>query len=291
LTDQPHDQPSRGRPSLVPPPVDQPTWTTYLAPMRPVRDGYDLVLHQRDWEGQRAAAERGPMGWGFVAFFGGYGGFYLASLLITTVLAGTLTDFDVTTPSHAIGPVVLVAFAPNLLLGLVPAIMSWWKGQGLRRDYGIVPTFRDVRIGLICGGLALGVGILVNLLLVWLTKAPPTAGNPLSNLGALSGGRSVWLAIAALFVFIGAPLTEEMLVRGALWGALEHYKVHRYAILALTALMFAFMHQDPQRTVALFCQGLALGGARMITGRIGSSMIAHATNNLLPALLLFFVAG
>jgi hypothetical protein len=72
---------------------------------------------------------------------------------------------------------------------------------------------------------------------------------------------------------------------------LEHYKVHRYAILALTALMFAFMHQDPQRTVALFCQGLALGGARMITGRIGSSMIAHATNNLLPALLLFFVAG
>ena len=28
--------------------------------------------------------------------------------------------------------------------------------------------------------------------------------------------------------------------------------------------------------------------ARMITGRISSSMVAHATNNLLPAVILFF---
>jgi membrane protease YdiL (CAAX protease family) len=71
---------------------------------------------------------------------------------------------------------------------------------------------------------------------------------------------------------------------------LEHYKLHRYAILALTSLIFAFMHQEPTVTLALFCQGVSIGFARMITGRIGASMIAHATNNLIPALLLFFAA-
>jgi membrane protease YdiL (CAAX protease family) len=51
------------------------------------------------------------------------------------------------------------------------------------------------------------------------------------------------------------------------------------------------MHQEPTLTLALFCQGVAIGTARMITGRIGASMIAHATNNLIPALLLFFVVN
>jgi len=172
----------------------------------------------------------------------------------------------------------------------VPAAMSWWKGQGLRRDYGVVPTPRDVWTGLACGGIAVGVGLLANLLLIVVFRSTPTQANPLQALNALSGGRTVWLGFAALFVFLGAPLTEELLVRGALWGALEHYKLHRYIILIFTSLIFALMHQDPERALALFCQGIAIGSSRMITGRIGSSMVAHATNNLLPALVLFFAA-
>ncbi|HEX7658314.1 MAG TPA: type II CAAX endopeptidase family protein [Pseudonocardiaceae bacterium] len=269
---------------------DQPSWMTYAAPMRSVRDGHDPTPRPRDWEGQRVAAARGPTQWGFAAFFTGYGAFYLASLLITALTAGTLADFDSVSPPHNIGPLVLVAFVPNLLLGLAPAIFSWWRGQGPRRDFGLVPTWRDLRVGLACGGISLGLGLVVNLLVLWLTRTTPDTNGLVPNLGTLSGGQTIWLAIAVLFIFVGAPLTEELLVRGALWGALEHYRVNRYAILALTALLFAFMHQDPTRTLALFCQGVALGSARMITGRIGSSMIAHATNNLLPAVLLFVLA-
>ncbi|HWE91484.1 MAG TPA: CPBP family intramembrane glutamate endopeptidase, partial [Pseudonocardiaceae bacterium] len=180
------EQPAQERQAQEQQAADPPSWMTYTAPMGPVRDGYNPVLHDRDWEGQLAASTRGPMAWGIAAFFGGYGGFYLLSLVITTVMAGTFTDFD-TTPRHSIGPLVLVAFLPNVLLGLVPAIMSWWKGQGPRRDFGIVPTLRDLRVGVTCGLISLGAGIVVNLLLIWLTKATPGSTNPLSNIGTLSG--------------------------------------------------------------------------------------------------------
>lgn len=264
----------------------------YATSMAGIQVGADeRHLHDRDWEGQLAAAARGPMSWGIPAFFLGYGGFYLLGLVITGVSASLAVRLD-TLPSADRGALVLLALAPNVLLGLAPAIMSWWRGQGLRRDFGIVPTRRDVWIGLLCGLVALGLGLLINILLqAFVFKSAAPGNNAVQQLAGLSGGRSVWLALAALFVVVGAPLTEETLVRGALWGALEHYRIHRYAILALTSLLFAFMHQEPTVTLALFCQGVAIGTARMITGRIGASMIAHATNNLVPALLLFFVLG
>jgi uncharacterized protein len=269
---------------------DQPSWSGYAAPMAGIQVGDERFLHDRDWEGQLAAATRGPMSWGIPAFFAGYGSFYLLGLVITAVFASVAVKLD-DAQSGGHGPLVLLVLAPNVLLGLGPAVVSWWKGQGLRRDYGIVPTRRDLWIGALCGLTALGIGLLVNLLLQSLVfKNQGATNNAVQQLSGLSGGRSVWLAIAALFVVLGAPLTEELLVRGALWGALEHYRMHRYAILALTSLIFAFMHQEPTVTLALFCQGIAIGSARMITGRIGASMIAHATNNLIPALLLFFLA-
>ena len=276
----------------MPAPQPPTSWVDgYATPMAGIQVGAERYLHDRDWEGQLAAAARGPMNWGIPAFFLGYGSFYLAGLVITAVFASIAVHLD-SIPSADRGPLVLLALAPNVLLGLGPAVMSWWKGQGLRRDYGIVPTKRDLWIGAVCGLVAFGLGLVINILLQTLVFKNGTSGNnAVQQLSGLSGGRSGWLALAALFVVIGAPLTEELLVRGALWGALEHYRMHRYAILALTSLLFAFMHQEPTVTLALFCQGVAIGTARMITGRIGASMIAHATNNLVPALLLFFVLG
>jgi uncharacterized protein len=260
-------------------PLDGPSWAG-MTPMGGFRDGHDPTLHERDWAGQLAAAGRGPTQWGFAAYFAGFGGFYLVGLLLTA----TGVFDNIGAPQHRDGALLLVSFAPNLLLGLAPAVLSWWKGGGLRRDFGIVPTRRDVWIGLACGGASTLLGLLLHLLLNYVFRHSPQQADPLQGFG---GGHTVWLVLVGLFAVLGAPLTEELLVRGALWGALEHYRVHRYAILAVTSLLFAFMHQEPQFTLALFCQGLAIGSARMITGRIGSSMIAHATNNLIPALGFF----
>jgi hypothetical protein len=286
---QPQPQP---QPQQAPPPVDAPSWAGYARPIADIRDGHNAFLHQRDYEGQLAAASRGPMAWGFLAFFLGLGVFYILGLALTPVLDHALTDFDNTAANDATGPLLIVAFLPNLAFALFPLMFSYWRGSGPKRDFGIAMRWRDLWIGLACGGTAIGLGILVNLILArFVFTSVGTGGTGgsggLSQLTELSNGRTIWLALFALFAFIGAPITEELLFRGALWGALESFKINRYAVLVLVTLVFAYGHQEPQATLALFCQGLAIGTARMITGRISSSMVAHATNNFVPALVLF----
>ncbi|HEX5401443.1 MAG TPA: CPBP family intramembrane glutamic endopeptidase [Pseudonocardiaceae bacterium] len=206
--------------------------------------------------------------------------------MITGAVATVAVAPD-TVSSSLRGPVVFLALLPNLFLGLGPAVLSWWRGLGPRVDFGIRFTREDLSTGFACGVIALAVGLVVNYVLETFVFRDQHPANAAQELGELSGGRSVWLAVALLFVVFVAPLTEEMLLRGALWGALEHYRVPRLMILPLTALVFAFLHQEPTLTLALFCQGLALGTARMRTGRIGASMIAHATNNVVPAVVLW----
>ncbi|RKT57050.1 CPBP family intramembrane glutamic endopeptidase [Saccharothrix australiensis] len=225
--------------------------------------------------------------WGFLAFFAGLAGYHLFTLVFTAVTADRFAEVDITDPP-VLGPLLLLFFLPNALLGLGPVVVSRLRGQGPERDFGIVPRVHDLKVGLLCGGLSLLAAWVLGVLLLHVEQ---DTGRPLGTVEALSGGRSVWLALAALFVLLGAPLAEELLTRGALWNALEHYKVPRIAILALTALIFAFLHEESWRTVSLFVQGLAIGAARMVTGRVSASVVAHAANNLLPAVYLYLGAS
>lgn len=276
-------------PSWAAPQTAAPSWAAYARPIADIRDGHNAFLHERDWEGQLAAADRGPMPWGFLAFFLGLGVFYIGGLALTPLFSHAITDFDNTGDNHADGPLLIIEFLPNLAFALFPLWFSWWKGRGPKRDFGIAMRWRDLGIGLACGGVAIVIGILINIILsrVIFSGAAGSGDSGLGQLSDLSNGRTIWLALFALFAFIGAPITEELMFRGALWGALEGFKINRYVVLVLVTLVFAYGHQEPQATLALFCQGLAIGTARMITGRISSSMVAHATNNLIPALILF----
>lgn len=231
--------------------------------------------------------DTGRAHWGFLAFFVGLAGYHLSTLVFTAVTADRFAEVDITAPP-VLGPLLLLVFLPNVLLGLGPVVVSRLRGDGPGRDFGIVPRGQDVKVGLLCGAVSLLAAWVLGVVLMRINR---NTGSSLDQLEALSGGRSVWLALAALFVFLGAPLTEELLTRGALWNALEHYRIPKIAILCLTALIFAFLHEESWRTISLFAQGLAIGAARMITGRVSASVVAHAANNLLPAVYLYIGAS
>ncbi|WNV89892.1 CPBP family intramembrane glutamic endopeptidase [Umezawaea sp. Da 62-37] len=228
--------------------------------------------------------------WAFAAFFTGLAGYYLCTLAVTALTADRFDSFDISDPP-VLGPLLLLLFLPNILLGAGPLALSHLKGQGPAADYGLKPTWQDVKVGLACGGLSLLLAWIVGVVLLSIRRDTASSTSALEDIGLLSGGKSVWLAVAALFVFLGAPFTEELLTRGALWNALEHHRIPRLTILALTALIFAFLHEESWRTIGLFAQGMAIGTARMITGRTSSSIVAHATNNLLPAVYLYVGAS
>ncbi|PRX48389.1 hypothetical protein B0I33_104205 [Prauserella shujinwangii] len=220
--------------------------------------------------------------WGFLAFFAGYGGYYLLSLVLSAAVPGSGGGSP---DLPALGPIVLLAFVPNLLLGLAPVLGSRRWGRGLRADFGLVPNGRDVKVGLAAGGFALLAGYVLNLLLFAVYGTGPVT-SPLTDIvrGAEIG--LGWLVVVALVVVVAAPLTEELLVRGALWNALASYRLPPWVVLVLTSLVFAQLHGEPERVVSLFGQGLAIGAARMITGRVGTSVVAHAANNAPAALAL-----
>ncbi|GAB2989170.1 CPBP family intramembrane glutamic endopeptidase [Amycolatopsis acidiphila] len=221
--------------------------------------------------------------WGFLAFFVGLGVYHLVTLVMTALRSGhasvdPLELLDV-------GPVLLLAFLPTVLLGLAPLVASRWWGSGA--DFGWLPTLRDVKVGLACGGVALLAGYLLNLLLLGLYGTDRVSDGPLADLARNDDDNTLWLVLAAIIVVAATPLAEELLMRGALWNALAHHRVPPWVILVLTAVVFAYLHGEPTRTIALFGQGVAIGWARLRTGRVGASLVAHAANNLPAALLLF----
>ncbi|MGH3521106.1 MAG: lysostaphin resistance A-like protein [Haloechinothrix sp.] len=225
--------------------------------------------------------------WGLLAFFIGLGGYHLVAMLVALVVHGQYagpTPLDL----PELGPLVLVVFLPHVLLALGPLAGSRRWGRGIRLDLPLLPDLRDLRIGLACGAVAVVTGSVLNLVLMRIYGNERTSQNPLTELAEGLGDNVFWLVVLALLIVIAVPIAEELLVRGSLWSALEHYRLPRGAVLALTAIVFAYLHEDQMRTVALFGQGLAIGAARMITGRLASSVVAHSVNNLLPALVLVF---
>jgi len=93
-----------------------------------------------------------------------------------------------------------------------------------------------------------------------------------------------------LFVWLIGPVCEEIIYRGLLWGALERLKWGRWAVFFLTTIIFAVSHLEPLRTSLLLVIGIPIGLARLFTGRLGASIIAHQVNNFLPAVATLLVA-
>ena len=97
-------------------------------------------------------------------------------------------------------------------------------------------------------------------------------------------------AFSVPFAFvIVAPLTEELLFRGLLLGAL-HPRLGSVGALLLTALLFGVFHAAPLAMIYASVAGLALGWVFVRTGSVLAGLAMHAACNavgvLLPAELL-----
>jgi membrane protease YdiL (CAAX protease family) len=90
--------------------------------------------------------------------------------------------------------------------------------------------------------------------------------------------------LLALIATTIAPFCEEVAFRGWILTALRIRHRPVFAILG-SALLFALMHLDPVRFVALFALGTGYGWLAWRSGSIWPSVLAHATNNGLGVLV------
>jgi membrane protease YdiL (CAAX protease family) len=78
-----------------------------------------------------------------------------------------------------------------------------------------------------------------------------------------------------------APLFEEFLLRGLLFGSIRHM-VDEHGTVALTAGVFTLMHMQYDVAVMLLIlpMGIVLGYARSRSGSIWVPVVIHMLNNL-----------
>jgi uncharacterized protein len=232
-----------------------------------------------------------PHRWGFGAFLLAEAVFLLASLFVpmVAVIPYVLRDPNAVDSARPPGPVLVAALViPPLVAAAVALLATKLRGNGPVVDLRLRCGWRDVGIGAACGFAGLLLTIPVGVLWVfWVGQ-----DNATSAVGKVFDDTQMPLALAVLVfldVWLVAPICEEILYRGLLWGAMERHKWNRWLILGVTTVVFAMAHFEPTRAPLLLVIGLPIGVARMISGKLAAPVIAHQINNFLPALGLMIM--
>jgi hypothetical protein len=227
----------------------------------------------------RPAPSGPPHRWGLGAYLLAEAVFLGTSVLLVLPYVGNHNG----APPPAM--LLLSLTVPTMLAAGVALLATRLRGNGPRIDLGLRFDRSDLTRGLAfgCGGLVLTIPAAA----LWSRVVGPEQAN--SAVAELFEGQrfGVPLAIGVfLVVWLVAPICEEIVYRGLLWGAVERHAKQRWWAFGLTTLCFALAHFEFTRTPLLLVIAVPIGLARLYTGRLGASIIAHQLNNLLPAVSL-----
>jgi membrane protease YdiL (CAAX protease family) len=95
---------------------------------------------------------------------------------------------------------------------------------------------------------------------------------------AVENAGPLGLAGMAFSIAILAPVFEEAVFRGALWGMLER-SLPPAAVWVITSLLFALIHMDPVHVIGVTFTGFILGWVRWMGGSIWPCIAVHFINN------------
>jgi uncharacterized protein len=222
--------------------------------------------------------------WGFGAFLVVFGVLVLSAVLIGAIAQVEAPGRGISVPVALIGTMV-----PPVLAAGVALLITVLRGDGPVLDLRWSMRWDDFKVGLRFGLI----GLVCTTFAAFLWTKFVGEKNASSALGKLVENQRLPVAAAItmfLFVWLIGPICEEIIYRGLLWGALERLNWGRWAVFMLTTVIFAITHLEPLRTSLLLVIGIPIGLARLVTGRLGASIIAHQVNNFLPALAVLLVA-
>lgn len=216
-----------------------------------------------------------PHRWGIGAYVLVEVLFLGSSFLIAALLAGH--------GGPSVAAVILGLSVPTLLAAATALLITRLRGNGPRIDLGLRWSGRDIGAGLLWGLGGLVVSVPASLVYVTIV-GPDNATTAVGQ--AFDGIRVGWPVALGVFVLVAfvAPVCEEIVYRGLLWGAVTKHGANRWVAFAITTVLFAMAHFELTRTPLLLVVALPIGLARAFTGRLPASIVAHQVNNLLPAL-------
>jgi membrane protease YdiL (CAAX protease family) len=188
--------------------------------------------------------------------------------------------------------------AALLMTGIIGVLCIWIASRLLKRAnlslaaVGMrgAPWGRNLVRGVLGWFAALplvGMATAISLLLFRGTRVP-TPPNPIAE-ALISASGPVEIVLLFVLACAAAPLFEEFLFRGALYGAMRT-RWGMWPAIVGSAAVFALVHpQLPLGLLPIFALGAILAYLRERTGSLVPSMVVHAANNgvaLLAAALL-----
>jgi membrane protease YdiL (CAAX protease family) len=204
-----------------------------------------------------------------------------AVFVLSAVFIAALIDPN----GHPVTFILVGTIVPTMLAAGLAMWVTVLRGGGPVLDLRLTITRDDLRIGFKFGLL----GLVLTTVAAMLWTRIVGEGNANSAIGSLVADQPLPVAAAIvmfLFVWLVGPICEEIIYRGLLWGALERLQWGRWTVFVLSTVVFAISHLEPLRTSLLLVIGVPIGLARLYSGRLGASIVAHQVNNFLPALTL-----
>ncbi|MFT5422756.1 MAG: membrane protease YdiL (CAAX protease family) [Phycisphaerales bacterium] len=210
----------------------------------------------------------------------------------------------------AITGTVVTALKPELAIWTLPlqfsimALVLWPLLRGMpvkawREAVGLVAPrglLREIGFGFLAYLAAVPLfiaGTIITLILVLLQQLLSSGGDPeppANDIIDLIGGADwVTIALFALLATVWAPITEELIFRGALY---RHLRAHLHWVLAalFSSMLFAGMHNYPVVMLTpLIVLGFMFAMMREIRGSIIASITAHFIHNATLVLVMVFV--
>jgi uncharacterized protein len=221
----------------------------------------------------------------------GIGAFLLveAVLLLSAVFISAIVQPSGSDRAVGVATVLVASILPVFIATGVALLITRIRGNGPKIDLRWSYSREDFKIGLKFG--LIGLVLTTIAAMVWTRVVGEQ--NATSAFSALVDGHSLPLSAAIvmfLYAWLIGPLCEEIIFRGLLWGALERLQWGRWAVFVLSTVVFAVSHLEPLRTSLLIVIGIPIGLARLFSGRLGASVVAHQVNNFLPALTVLLIS-
>lgn len=176
----------------------------------------------------------------------------------------------------------------NSITNKKPDITNENPLQSNRTEIGLktLPTFVDIGLAPVAYVLYL---VFANLLINAMTIFPWFNSDQAQDVGFsyfITSGDRIIAMIALVFI---APVAEELIMRGWLYGKLRS-KLKILPAILLVSVLFGFLHGQWNVAISTFVLSVILCGLREITGTIWSGIFLHMIVNGI-AFYVLYIAG
>ena len=222
------------------------------------------------------------LGWVFVGLIGTeiIVGLAISWLLPADVLASPVVNATFSVIAYILG-LILIVFVPSK----VPKVRELVKSTRERLGLKGLPTWTDLGlapIGYIAAiALAAGLTALFSLFPWFNSSEAQNLGYSIYMQGWERG-----IAFVELAVF--APMIEELIFRGWLYGNLR-IRAPKIVAILLVSLLFGLVHMQWNVGVSVFAMSVVSCTLREITGTIYAGTLLHIINNVVAFYLVYVV--